>query len=305
MTESANPTSNRIVAIIKMVLRKLLTIYIVVIVLLGFLQRKLLYHPLSAKSLPVASSPDIVGLFPGAQDVEIEFTDKQFVRGWLLRKDVAKQPSQNRPLVIYMHGNAGNRSGRGPWYQVMDFVGADVLAIDYPGYGDSDGTINEGALEASCDAAWTYATQTLGYQPSQIVIGGTSLGGAAAVYLCAKTCEDGTPPAALFVVATFSSMVDVGSSLYWWLPVRAVLVDRFPSDQRAAKITCPVVVMHGDKDTLVKQDLGKKLFDAFPESSAGGIKKRWVNLSGIGHNDLMIEARLLGDEIKSLLQQSL
>ena len=307
MTQPAQTlkTKTGIAPFVKTVLRKFITIYIVVIVVLGFLQRKLLYHPVAAGSLPVASSPELVKLFPSSEDIEIEYANQQVVRGWLLRKDANKQPAPDRPLVIYMHGNAGNRAGRGPWYQVFESVGADVLAIDYLGYGDSDGSISEGSLEISCDAAWDYATQSLGYKPNQIVIGGTSLGGAAAVYLSAKQCAAGTPPSALFVVASFSSMVDVGSSLYWWLPVRAVLVDRYPSDQRAAQITCPVLVMHGDSDTLVKQELGQKLFDAFPEISENGIEKRWVNLPDTGHNDLMINVRLMRDEIKTLLDKSL
>lgn len=305
MTKPAETPKTGLWPFVKTVLRKLITIYIVVIVLLGFLQRKLLYHPTAAESLPVASSPELMKLFPGAKDVEIECANQQVVRGWLLRKQTAKQPTLDRPLIVYFHGNAGNRAGRGPWYQIFESVGADVLAIDYLGYGDSDGTINEGTLELSCDAAWEYATQQLGYQPHQIVIGGTSLGGAAAVYLCNKQCAARTPPSALFVVASFSSMVDVGSSLYWWLPVRAVLVDRYPSDQRAAAITCPVLVMHGDMDTLVKQALGQKLFDAFPATSANEIEKRWVNMPDTGHNDLMINVRLMRDEIKTLLEKSL
>lgn len=295
------PAGNRRFEFLRKLLRKVITIYIVVIIVLGFLQRSLLYHPSTAESLPVASVPGLVTLYPAAQDVEIACESGQKVRGWLLKKS-GVDAADERPLVIYFHGNAGNRAGRGPWYQVLESCNVDVLAIDYLGYGDSEGKVTESTLEISCDAAWAYATETLGYRPNQIVIGGTSLGGAAAVYLCSKQCVAGECPNGLFVVATFSSMVDVASNLYWWLPVRAVLVDRYPSDERAAKITCPVVVMHGDQDTLVRQHLGQKLFDAFPAASTNNIPKRWVNLPDTGHNDLLFASpRLIRDEIEKLL----
>ena len=116
--------------------------------------------------------------------------------------------------MVCFHGNAGDRSTRTGWYRLLNALDVDVLAVDYHGYGDSDGTISETALESDCDAAWDYAVTQLDRRPGDIVIVGTSLGGAAAIYLASKQSEAGTPPAALVTVATFSSMVDAGSSHY-------------------------------------------------------------------------------------------
>lgn len=299
--EPTRPDPTRQFEFLRKLLRKILTIYIVVIIVLGFLQRSLLYHPSTAESLSVASVPDVLRLYPDAEDIEIPCESGEIVRGWLLKKPAAALADE-RPLVVYLHGNAGNRAGRTAWYQILESANADVLAIDYLGYGDSDGKVSESTLEISCDAAWAYATEILGYRPNQIVIGGTSLGGAAAVYLCSKQCTAGEDPAGLFVVATFSSMVDVASNLYWWLPVNAILVDRYPSDERAIRITCPVVVMHGDQDTLVKQHLGERLFESFPAASANGVEKKWVSLPKTGHNDLLSKSpHHIRDEIQKLL----
>ncbi len=286
-------------------LKKILIVYIVVIILLATLQRKLLYHPSTAPTLPVADFPIVTELFPESKDIELTCEDGITIRGWLLQNDAAATTDDSkrpRPLVIYFHGNAGDRSSRTSWYQLFAELNVDVLAIDYHGYGDSGGSISETGLELDCVAAWKFATEELNTDPQDIVIVGTSLGGAAAIYLAAKQSEAGTPPAALATVATFSSMVDAGRSHYPWLPVRYVLVDRYPSDQRIGKVTCPLLLLHGDNDRIVRYRFGQKLFDAAPDKSANGTPKRWVNLPGVGHNSILHQA---GDTLQAELSQLL
>ena len=289
----------------KRFLRSMLIIYTLVVILLGFFQRKLLYHPVKTGPLTVASFRETMHLFPAATDVSLTTADGVTIKGWLLQQKSGMNSIETggRPMVIYFHGNAGNRAMRTSWYQIIASAGADVLAIDYHGYADSDGTMTESGLEMDCDAAWEYATKTLSYEPQDIFIAGTSLGGAAAVYLTAKQCEAKQVPAGMFVASTFSSMVDTGASLHPWLPVGAVLVDRYPSDQRVPKISCPILMLHGDMDRVVKQKLGQKLFAAAPEESAMGVAKKWVNLPGTGHNDLMGNSgRLIQREVAAFMK---
>ena len=302
-----------------------LVVYTLLAVMLGFFQRKLLYHPSTAKKLPIASDRELMKLFPASKDLRIKCSDGTEIGAWWLNHqetaptkpngttdDVAaatatdhreaSEAAQNgsrRPLILYFHGNANHRGSRGPWYQLFAAVGADVLAIDYHGYGDSGGSMSEGGMYQDCDAAWAYATQELNYAPSEIIIAGTSLGGAAAVYTAFKQKDETQQPAALVVTATFSSMLDVARSLYPWLPVTAILVDRYPSAERIPEIKCPIVIMHGDQDRLVYTKHGQKLFDLAPARSQSGHPKRWVTLAGIGHNGLV---RLAGKQIQKEFQ---
>lgn len=272
----------------KKLLRGAVIGYLVVVIVLGFFQRYLMYHPRQAETLPVAAFRDVRQLFPKARDVRLTCSDGVEIGGWLLQKNPdlpGKQ--QSRPLVLYFHGNAGNRANRVNWYRIFERSGADVLAIDYHGYGDSGGTMSESALEQDALAAWKLATEQLGYQATQIVIAGTSLGGAAAVYLAAEMSHRGDAPSGLIVVASFSSMVDVASSIYWWLPVGAILADRYPSADRIGRVTSRILVLHGDDDELVRIRFGKRLFDAAPANSHSGEPKRWITLSGVGHNDIL------------------
>lgn len=314
--DATQKTAFSLPASIKRVLRLSLIVYTLVIIVLGFLQRQLLYHPRTATSLSVSRYPELMQLFPAATDVRVKCADGVTIHGWLLQQEAdAKadttseqatadaENARRRPLVLYMHGNAGNRAGRGSWYRIFHAADADVLAFDYHGYGDSEGSMSEQAMLLDCAAAWSFATETLGYQPQDIIVAGTSLGGAAAVYTAAKACAAGEAPSSLMLVATFSSMVDVAGSLYWWVPVRALLVDRYPSDTWIPDVTCPVVVMHGDQDELVAQQFGRKLFDAARPVAADGTPKTWVNMPDINHNNLISEGgHLVQAQVDRLVQ---
>ncbi len=289
---------------VRRIFRALFFAYVSVVIVLAFFQRYLMYHPRTASEMPVASFRDVTRIYPAATDVRLTCSDGVQIGGWLLQKEAVDGDNAKRPLLIFFHGNAGHRAWRIDWYRIMANADVDVLAIDYHGYGDSSGKMTEEALEIDADAAWNFATKELKYKPEQLLVMGTSLGGAAAVYLASKQCRARNPPAALVAVATFSSMVDVAGSHYPWLPVGAVLVDRYPSDERVAHVTCPVVMFHGDKDRVVPYKFGARLFDAVPEKSASGVPKRWVNLPGVGHNDIVHRAaRPISEQIHRLAKQ--
>jgi pimeloyl-ACP methyl ester carboxylesterase len=286
---SESPTPKRSLRnLMKRLLRLVFIAYMLVIILLGFFQRRLLYHPRKAPDLSVARFPDINRMFPAASDVSIRCEDGVTIRGWLLQKHAVnpKTDPVQRPLVIFFHGNAGNREGRVGWYHIFARTGADVLAIDYHGYGDSEGEMTESALEADSAATWKYATEELGYKPGDIILAGNSLGGAAAVLTAAAHVQPDDTPAGLMAVASFSSMVDVAGNIYPWLPVKAILVDRYPSDTRIPLVQCPVVILHGDEDSLIDQQFGRRLFDAAPENSADGTPKQWISMTGVNHNNV-------------------
>ena len=265
----------------------LLVSYLVIVIVLAFFQRRLIYRPGRAAALHVADFAEVMQVFPASRDITLTCEDGIQIRGWLMRKSEGDSDSVGRrPLAIYFHGNAGTRASRIRWYELLDAAGMDVLAIDYHGYGDSGGKPSETGLEYDCHAAWNFATKDLGYSPEQISVVGTSLGGAAAVYLTARQCELGQPPAALVVVATFASMAEVAGRHYPWLPVDSVLVERFPSAERIQNVTSRILVVHGDADTIVHQDSGRKLFESAPDFSHDGTAPSWVNLRGVGHNDI-------------------
>ena len=279
--------------------RRLLIAYLIVIAVFSFIQRRLMYPASRATSLSVEAFPLLGQNFHVAADVEFTTNDNVTIKGWHLQ--VGAAPSDR--LILLLHGNAGHRAFRGNWYDIAKSLNADVLAIDYHGYGDSGGSPSESALIGDAEAAWDQAVTTLKYEPAQIVIVGESLGGAVGVQLAAEKCRKGTQPAGLVLVTTFSSMVDVASYQFPWLPMRFLLIDRYRSDQHIADVTCPVLQFHGDRDTLVPVRLAQQLHELAPATASGGKARSLHILPGAGHNDILyLHGRTIRDEMAKFIR---
>ena len=61
--------------------------------------------------------------------------------------------------------------------------------------------------------------------------------------------------------------------------MRLFLQDRFPSIDRAARIRCPVLVIAGNRDTVVPIDQTRRFYDAVT------VSKTFVEIAGADHND--------------------
>ena len=271
-------------------------IYLGLVVMLALLQRSLMYFPDREAAVPPGAAHLPVGQ---VHSVTMESEDGLTLHGWLVLANgqlvdsgaaCDRALAAGRPCVLYFSGNAGNRRYRVDEFRVFTALGCDVLVFDYRGYGENEGSPSQERLAADARAAWSYATEQRQIAPSRMFLFGESLGGAVAVRLAAEQSAAGTPPGGLILRSTFSSMADVGSYHYPWLPVRLVLVDRYPSADRIGEVSCPLLQLHGARDTVVPLQFGRRLFAAAPERSAGGIAKRFVELPDADHNDVLSAA---------------
>ncbi len=80
--------------------------------------------------------------------------------------------------------------------------------------------------------------------------------------------------------APFTSAADVGAAAYPFAPVRWVMKDKFRSDERIARVSAPLLVLHGEQDRIVPIRFGEKLFALAREP------KRFVRFPQGGHVDL-------------------
>ncbi len=256
-------------------------------------QRSLIYHPFVEKSLPAKLAALPTGR---AHDVVTKTEDGLDLRGWLILAkghvagtdpEVDAKLAERRPVVLYFPGNAGNRSYRTLEVALLADAGAGVLIFDYRGYGDNLGEPTEAGLARDARAAWRFATETKKIEPRRIVLFGESLGGGVAIGLASELAQKKTPPAGIILRSTFNSLTDAGAYHFPWLPVRWLLFDRFPSEQRIRNVTCPILQFHGRRDTIIPLRLGKKLFVAAPARSESGVPKKFVELPKADHNDVM------------------
>jgi hypothetical protein len=177
---------------------------------------------------------------------------------------------------LYFHGNAGNLSDRIPNVGFLQRLPANVLAVDYRGYGKSDARPTEAGVYRDAEAAYDYLVRERKIPPEQIVVLGQSLGTAVAVDLAAKRAVGG-----LVLECGFPSAARVAQEHYWFLPgLRFVMRSKFDSAAKLKNIQAPVLVAHCREDPVIPFALGEELFAAASEP------KTFVAYPGFCHEPL-------------------
>ncbi len=168
------------------------------------------------------------------------------------------------PVLLYLHGARWNVEGSANRIRRMQELGFSVLAIDYRGFGKSSKTLpSEQMAYEDARAAWDWLAAQHPQSPRYIF--GHSLGGAIAIELAAQVPDE----AGTIVEGTFTSISDVFGSFKWgWLPVKALITQRFEAADKVSKIGSPLLVVHGMQDSTIKPELGRKLFEAALEPKA-------------------------------------
>ena len=235
-------------------------------------QRNLQYLPLGQ----IAETPE------GIQSKILTDADGLKFLTWYL------PPKNGEKIILYFHGNAGNIGDRRAKFFSFRDAGFGVFAISYRGYFGSEGKPSEDGLIKDAEASLEYLHE-LGYQDSEIVLFGESLGSGVAVQLGAESKF-----AAVILESPFSSVASVAQDKYWFAPVSLMIKDRFDSIKYAPKISSPVLIFHGTNDEIVPFSEGKKLFESIESP------KKFIEVQGAGHLDFAED--FLVSETKKFLQ---
>lgn len=229
---------------------------------LFLLQRSFLFPiPQAVRTTPAAAG------FPQAEEHLLTTDDGEKVILW----HVPARPGH--PVVLYFHGNGDFLAGF--FGRFLDLIadGTGIVALSFRGYAGSSGHPSEQGLLR--DAAAAYAFTTARYNADKIVAWGFSLGSGVAVALAAEQ-----PVGKLILEAPYTSTVDIAASLLPIFPMRLMIRDPFRSDQRIARVTAPLLIMHGGRDFTIPTVFGERLFALAHEP------KRFVRFPDGGHNDL-------------------
>jgi hypothetical protein len=225
-------------------------------------QRSLMYFPER-----LHTPPDGAGL-PEAQEVALDTKDGERVIVWHV------PPRGQKPVVLYFHGNGGALRNRVARFGALIADGNGLIALSYRGYGGSTGSPTEAGLIADAEAAYVFTVAH--YHAERILLWGESLGSGVAVALGA-----GHRVGRIVLEGSFTSAADVGTAhAYRFLPVRLLMKDQFRSDLRIARVTAPLLFLHGGRDWVVPIALGERLYTLANEP------KQFVRFSDAGHEEV-------------------
>ena len=183
-------------------------------------------------------------------------------------------PAAPRGVLVFFVGN-GEALGSAVWWaEDLAQYGLHTLVVEYPGYGESEGTAGIASILEAAETAGELGAELARQLAVPLMVGGSSLGTFCAVHLAAQGRASRvllkSPPTSLAAVARLR---------FPWMPVSWLLRHRFDNLAVAGQVHCPVLVVHGDRDQLVPSSMGDELSKAFAGPS------RFLLVSGHGHND--------------------
>jgi pimeloyl-ACP methyl ester carboxylesterase len=187
------------------------------------------------------------------------------------------------PSILFFHGNGEIVADYDDIAPSFNQLGLNFMAVDYRGYGCSQGRPTVSAMMADCHRIFDYSRQWRqenGYAGKLIVMG-RSLGSASALELASAYGE------------RIDGLV-IESGFAWAGPLLRLLgvdPDRIGFDEslgfanidKIGRFTGPTTIIHAEFDHIIPFSDGQALFDA-----CNARDKRLVKIPGANHNDIFM-----------------
>jgi fermentation-respiration switch protein FrsA (DUF1100 family) len=250
------------------------------------------YQDRLAFPAPRARLPDPAhsGL-PGGRRVEVRTADAVTLRGWYVPP--VSSSGGPAPGLLWFPGNMETVGGIWPVIAAWKPPEMGLLALDYRGYGESDGTATEAGLYQDGDAAWAFLAAQPEIDAIRIAVYGRSLGGAVALHVATTH-----PARAVVLDSPFSSGAAMARRHYWYLP-RGLLHLVLDNVGRARDLSVPLMVVHGEADRIAPIAMGR-------EVATAGRAALFLPLPGAGHNETYaVGATRYRDAMAAFLREAL
>lgn len=206
--------------------------------------------------------PDLPGRLDGdwhpaglpVQDVWITAYDGTKLHAWWIPNEKAQF------TFLAFHGNAGNIALRDYAYKFLNGIPANVLAVEYRGYGKSEGKPGEKDFYRDARSAYQYLLEKQGIRPESIISYGQSLGTATATDLASDVKVGG-----LVLEAPFPSIAAMAHRQFPYLPGIGLLVrGQMDTKSKIGKVTAPVLIVQCSQDPVIPPALGREVYEAAP-----------------------------------------
>lgn len=265
-----------------LVLLFVLGAYVAFGLILFVFQGRLVYFP----EKQMAETPHDIGL--PYEAIYLKTEDQLEIFGWYVPADSPKG------TILFCHGNAGNISHRLAYLEIFHRLGLSTFIFDYRGFGLSEGSPSEQGTYLDSEAAWHFLVGRKGIPPGSIALYGESLGGPVAARLAARRS-----PGALILASAFTSLPDLGATLYPLFPVRLLSRFSYNTLDYVRRVECPTLVIHSRDDEIVPFRQGRALHEAI--GAAGEL----LTIQGDHNSGFIISRDLYVEGIKGFLARHL
>lgn len=218
-------------------------------ILLYFLQERLIFfpHPMNEGNRKLVSER-----YSTVREVNLVGAQGNKLHGWFQQAQGLKQA----PLIIYFGGNEEDLSFV-PSNQ--DRVkGWSLVAVNYRGYGLSEGAPGETAIFADALAIHDAFVQRDNVDAARVAVMGRSLGTGVATYVAANR-----PVKAVVLVTPYDSIARLAKEKFWFAPVSLILKHRFDSVALAPKVRQPALFVVASEDEAIPPVHAQRLLDAW------------------------------------------
>ena len=238
---------------------------VVIALFVRYIEGRLIFFPMKGE-------PTVPEHAPVHENVSLETVDSKKLQGWFIPAFTSNSAT---PVVLFLHGNAGNIGHRWEKIRTLHELGVSVFIFDYRGYGQSEGKPSESGIYKDVDTAYAFLIGR-SVPPENIIVYGESIGGAFAVDLAARKSVK-----ALIAEDAFTSVPAMVRRTMPFIPT-FILATRLDSHSKIKKVRAPKLIFHSVDDEIIPFGMGKAVFDAASEP------KRFVQLRG-GHNTAFLD----------------
>ena len=195
------------------------------------------------------------------------------VTGWLLHNAPDKSP-----VVLYFGGNGEDAAYR--MSRLMEnseeltaMEGCNIACLDYPSYGNSEGTASEKSFQQYGLAVYDYLTGR--NDVSGVIVMGYSIGTGVANYVASQR-----QPLGLILIAPYADGYDLYNSYLniFHGPLKLLVSFKMKSVKYAEKVTIKPLILASNADETVPYKSSQKLFEKYKKGC------NFITIDGIGHD---------------------
>lgn len=229
---------------------------------LYFFQERFLFHP---EKLP----KDFVFQYENqkVEEYNLELPDGAIINGLHFKSE------NPRGLVYYLKGNSKSIKGWGKFAVDFTLHNYDVIMIDYRGFGKSTGKLSQESMKR--DALYVYDRIKEKVKEHRIIIYGRSLGTGLATKVASMN-----NPRGLILACPYFSMSKNAKRYLPLIPLGLVMRYRMPTYKWMKYVDCPINIIHGTNDRVIRFKSSLRLSQLKPEAT------KLYPIIGGGHKDL-------------------